>query len=134
MLGQPLWSPLSPADLMPTLQRLSVILCARVAAQPSLLRDPRMRTCPCLCALGRMGWDASRVSAAVPSGVGFLGAASIWKGTKGTGDNQIPEVHGLTTATSIWMAAAVGILCGGGLFVLGLFTTSIGKDRAPNPF
>ena len=25
---------------------------------------------------GSMGWDASRVSAAIPSGVGFLGAAS----------------------------------------------------------
>ena len=29
---------------------------------------------------GTMGWDSSRVSAAIPSGVGFLGAASIWKG------------------------------------------------------
>ena len=27
-----------------------------------------------------MGWDASRVSAAIPSGVGFLGAGLIWKG------------------------------------------------------
>jgi len=26
-----------------------------------------------------MGWDASRVSAAIPSGVGFLGAGLIWK-------------------------------------------------------
>ena len=34
---------------------------------------------------GTMGWDASRVSAAIPSGVGFLGAASIWKGTKSSG-------------------------------------------------
>jgi len=35
-------------------------------------------------------------------------------------------VHGLTTATSVWLSAAIGILCGGGLFVPGLFTTSIG--------
>ena len=25
-------------------------------------------------------WDASRVTAAIPSGVGFLGAGIIWKG------------------------------------------------------
>lgn len=77
---------------------------------------------------GTMGWDSSRVSAAIPSGVGFLGAASIWKGTKkaeGSGE-ELPEVHGLTTATSVWLSAAIGILCGGGLFVPGLFTTSVG--------
>jgi len=75
---------------------------------------------------GTMGWDASRVSAAIPSGVGFLGAASIWKGTKGTGSASVTEVHGLTTATSVWLSAAIGILCGGGLYVPGLFTTSAG--------
>lgn len=61
---------------------------------------------------GPMSWDASRVAAAVPSGVGFLGAASIWKGTATDGTGR-PEVHGLTTATSVWLAAAVGILNGG---------------------
>ena len=28
-----------------------------------------------------MRWDAARVAAAVPSGVGFLGAGLIWKGS-----------------------------------------------------
>ena len=78
-----------------------------------------------------MGWDSSRVSAAIPSGVGFLGAASIWKGTKTMDNDQghretVPEVHGLTTATSVWLSAAIGILCGGGLYVPGLFTTAAG--------
>jgi len=79
---------------------------------------------------GTMGWDSSRVSAAIPSGVGFLGAASIWKGTKSVGvgpdASTVPEVHGLTTATSVWLAAAVGILCGGALYVPGLFATVLG--------
>ena len=75
---------------------------------------------------GTMGWDASRVSAAIPSGVGFLGAASIWKGTKGSGASAAPEVHGLTTATSVWLSAAIGILCGGGLYVPSLFATLVG--------
>lgn len=41
-------------------------------------------------------WDAARVSAAVPSGVGFLGSALIWKesmGTKGTVEER-HSVHG----------------------------------------
>lgn len=45
-----------------------------------------------------MGWDASRVTAALPSGVGFLGAALIWKGSIGEGDEEVHQVHGLTTA------------------------------------
>mmetsp|Transcript_2016 Transcript_2016/g.4205 ORF Transcript_2016/g.4205 Transcript_2016/m.4205 type:complete len:258 (+) Transcript_2016:85-858(+) len=73
---------------------------------------------------GPMSWDASRVSAAIPSGVGFLGAASIWKGTTKEKDSA-PEVHGLTTATSVWFSAAVGILVGGALYVPALFATLI---------
>ena len=78
---------------------------------------------------GPMAWDASRVSAAIPSGVGFLGAATIWKGTssKPTADSSIPaapEVHGLTTATSVWLSAAIGILAGGALYAPALFTTA----------
>jgi hypothetical protein len=106
---------------------------------------------------GPMAWDASRVSAAIPSGVGFLGAASIWKGTftqlntslparchpstdntgrnvesgtrtsssNGDGPATIaPEVHGLTTATSVWLSAAIGILCGGALYAVAFFTTA----------
>ena len=76
---------------------------------------------------GPMAWDASRVSAAIPSGVGFLGAATIWKGTASKqdgGESTAPEVHGLTTATSVWLSAAIGILCGGALYAPALFTTA----------
>lgn len=78
---------------------------------------------------GPMAWDSSRVSAAIPSGVGFLGAASIWKGTrtsgKADGGAPAPEVHGLTTATSVWLSSAVGILAGGKLYGPAIFTTAI---------
>jgi len=75
-----------------------------------------------------MGWDSSRVSAAIPSGVGFLGAASIWKGapTNKDGSPATPEIHGLTTATSVWLSAAVGIMCGGGLYLPSFFATAVG--------
>lgn len=67
-----------------------------------------------------MGWDSSRVTAAIPSGVGFLGAGLIWKGSVAVDGQQVQQVHGLTTAASVWLSAAVGVGCGGALY----FTTA----------
>ena len=56
---------------------------------------------------GPMSWDASRISAAIPSGVGFLGAGLIFKEAekdKKTGDTT-HVVHGLTTAASLWIVS-----------------------------
>lgn len=47
--------------------------------------------------------DTSRVVQGVVAGIGFLGAGTILKlAAKG-------EVHGLTTAATIWVTAAVGV-------------------------
>ena len=48
----------------------------------------------------------SRVIQGVVTGVGFLGAGSIIRG------QSEESVRGLTTAASIWLAAATGIACG----------------------
>jgi len=64
---------------------------------------------------GPQSWDPARVAAAVPAGVGFLGAASIFKGS------EQPEVHGLVSAVSVWLSAAVGIMSGGALYVSAVF-------------
>ncbi len=48
----------------------------------------------------------SRVIQGVVTGVGFLGAGSILRGT------SEESIRGLTTAASIWLAAAMGIACG----------------------
>ena len=48
----------------------------------------------------------SRVIQGVVTGVGFLGAGSIIRG------HDEESVRGLTTAASIWLAAAMGIACG----------------------
>lgn len=53
--------------------------------------------------------DASRIIAQIVSGVGFLGAGIIFK--EGT------NIHGLTTAATIWCSAAVGSLAGAGFFI-----------------
>ena len=52
--------------------------------------------------------DNSRVVAQIVSGIGFLGAGIIFK----NGD----EVHGLTTAATIWTTAAIGALIGMGMY------------------
>lgn len=48
--------------------------------------------------------DNSRIIAQIVSGIGFLGTGIIFK----NGDT----VHGLTTAATIWAAAAIGCLVG----------------------
>lgn len=53
--------------------------------------------------------DNSRVIAQIVSGIGFIGAGIIFK----NGD----EVHGLTTAATIWASAAIGALVGTGMFI-----------------
>jgi len=75
---------------------------------------------------GPMNWDASRIAAAIPSGVGFLGAGMIWKQSQDDGSGgQTQTVHGLTTAASLWLSAAVGIASGGGMYFCALFCTGI---------
>jgi putative Mg2+ transporter-C (MgtC) family protein len=67
---------------------------------------------------GPMSWDSSRVAAAIPSGVGFLGAGLIFKEADKdqlTGDTT-HVVHGLTTAASLWIVR---------LFVVGYVYSSI---------
>jgi putative Mg2+ transporter-C (MgtC) family protein len=62
--------------------------------------------------------DPGRVAAQIVTGVGFLGAGTIFR-TSNT-------VRGLTTAASIWLVAAVGMLVGTGLYMLAVFTTLCG--------
>jgi uncharacterized membrane protein YhiD involved in acid resistance len=75
---------------------------------------------------GPMAWDASRVSAAIPSGVGFLGAGLIFKNQKKDeySGEESHVVHGLTTAASLWLSAAVGIACGGALYFVSTFSVA----------
>lgn len=61
--------------------------------------------------------DPARIAAQVVSGVGFLGAGVIFKGSDG--------VEGITTAAFIWVVAALGMLVGLG-FILESVLLSIG--------
>jgi putative Mg2+ transporter-C (MgtC) family protein len=59
--------------------------------------------------------DNSRIVAQVVSGIGFLGAGIIFK----DGDS----IKGLTTAATVWCAAAIGCLCGFGMFAEAILGT-----------
>ncbi len=64
---------------------------------------------------GFSGVDTSRIAAQIVTGIGFLGAGAILH--KGY------TTKGLTTATALWVAAAVGMACGCGMFVLAFIVT-----------
>ena len=80
--------------------------------------------------------DPTRMAQGIMTGIGFLGAGVIFK--------EGLTVRGLTTAASIWMTAAIGILVGVGfylpavigtlatLIVLGVFRTI--ESRLPSEF
>ena len=59
--------------------------------------------------------DSARVAAQIVSGVGFLGAGMIVY--------RQHEVHGLTTAAGIWVAAGIGMAVAAGLYAVGVATT-----------
>lgn len=59
-------------------------------------------------AAGGSSSDMARVVQGVAAGLGFIGAGAILK------SSQEQHVSGLTTAASIWMAAALGVAAGMG--------------------
>lgn len=62
-------------------------------------------------------WDVSRVAAQVVSGIGFIGAGTI------IFQKSENAVRGLTTAAGLWVTAAIGLACGGGLYAISAAAT-----------
>ena len=58
------------------------------------------------------GDPASRVAQGIVTGIGFIGAGTILQMHR--------QIIGLTTAAGIWVAAAIGVAIGGGLYILGI--------------
>ncbi|MDQ7025387.1 MAG: MgtC/SapB family protein [Anaerolineae bacterium] len=63
--------------------------------------------------------DSTRVASTVVTGIGFLGAGTIWH------DKARDKVQSLTTAASIWATAAVGVAVGVGAWFLAIGATII---------
>ena len=65
--------------------------------------------------LGILNFDPMRVAAAIVMGVGFIsGGVIIFRGD---------TLHGVTTAAGLWIAAAVGIAVGFGIYVVAIFSS-----------
>jgi putative Mg2+ transporter-C (MgtC) family protein len=61
--------------------------------------------------------DPTRIAAQIVTGIGFLGAGSILHSRDG--------VHGLTTAATVWVNAALGVAAGGGQYHLAIIAGAI---------
>lgn len=66
---------------------------------------------------GPVGVDPGRIAAQVVPGIGFLGAGAIIR--------ERASIRGLTTAACLWVAAALGIACGIGLYWLAISVTLV---------
>ncbi|MBI2030200.1 MgtC/SapB family protein [Candidatus Kaiserbacteria bacterium] len=65
--------------------------------------------------IGILNFDPLRMGAAVVMGIGFIGGGLMFF----RGDS----LHGATTAAGMWVATAVGIAVGFGLYSLSIFAT-----------
>ena len=65
----------------------------------------------------RVAIDPARLAAGVVTGIGFMGAGTIMR--------YKASVRGLTTATSLWVVAGIGLAVGSGLYFGAIITTII---------
>src|SRR5262245_45295298 len=68
-------------------------------------------------AQGRISLDPTRMAQGIMTGIGFLGAGTIMR--------EGLSVRGLTTAASIWITAAIGILIGIGFYLPAIVGTCL---------
>src|SRR5436190_22553954 len=71
-----------------------------------------------ICSLTMAGTgEPTRIAAQIVTGMGFLGAGAILHSRN--------SVHGLTTAATVWVNAALGVAAGGGQFHLAIIGGAI---------
>lgn len=64
-------------------------------------------------------WDVARIAAQVVTGIGFIGAGTI------IFHKSENIIRGLTTAAGVWVTAAIGLACGGGMYILATVSTAL---------
>lgn len=58
--------------------------------------------------------DPARIAAQIITGIGFIGGGTVLR--------HGSSVYGLTTAATLWVAAAIGMSCGAGMLWIGFIT------------
>lgn len=61
--------------------------------------------------------DPARIAAQILTGIGFIGGGTVLR--------HGSSVYGLTTAATLWIAAAIGMACGAGMIGLGVIATML---------
>jgi len=120
------WSNLFSHDLARLL--LAAVLGGAIGMERQLKRRPAgLRTHMLICfgaalftmlsseLAGGFGAEKTRIASQIIPGIGFIGAGSILR-ARGS-------VTGLTTAATIFVVASVGMACGGGMYLLAIFST-----------
>lgn len=64
--------------------------------------------------MGHESGTADRIAAQIVTGIGFLGGGAILRSGN--------TVHGMTTAATIWVNAAIGVAAGMGQYTLAIAT------------
>ena len=59
--------------------------------------------------------DSARIAAQVLTGIGFIGGGTVLR--------HGSAIYGLTTASTLWVAAAIGMACGSGMYWLAIVST-----------
>lgn len=62
-----------------------------------------------------LGFDPTRIAAQIVTGVGFIGAGIIIFSRS--------QLHGVTTAASLWLSSAIGMAVGFRFYTAAIFTT-----------
>lgn len=104
-----------------------------VAAGSALFVGSALLTIDAFGGEGGVRLDILRVTAAVATGIGFLGAGMIIQGDR--------RVRGLTTAAGIWVTAGIGLAAGlgqyllavGGAVIAVIVIALLGSDIIPEP-
>jgi len=68
-------------------------------------------------AMAQGGADPGRIAAQIVTGIGFLGGGAIMRNRD--------TVHGMTTAATIWVNAAIGVAAGTGQYALATFAAAL---------
>ena len=85
---------------------LLVLVGMKLAGAASASDDPRFAV------------DPTRIIQGIVGGIGFLGAGTIIQSRH--------SIHGLTTASTIWLSAAVGVSSGMGYYALTMTAVAVG--------
>lgn len=100
----------------PAGMRTHVLVCMG-AAIVALIEQQSVADVAALAQTAMVNVSVGRITSTVVSGVGFLGAGTIFTAQH--------KISGLTTAASLWCTACIGLAVGAGYIVMAAFTGAI---------